>query len=81
MTGVEISEVDCFSADGPTDAFALQLRTGGLFVILVASAAGACLPLLSRDNHLPEVFILGQAFAGEIGTPSRCTSVRGKALS
>lgn len=81
MTGVEFSEANCFSADGATDAFALQLRIGGLFVILVASAAGACLPLLSRDNHLIKVFILGQAFAGEIVTSSHCTSVRGQALS
>ena len=67
MTGVEFPDTDCFAANGSTDAsdaFVTQLRIGGLFIILVASAVGAFLPLISRDNRLPKVYILGQAFAG-----------------
>ncbi|CAL8469946.1 g9488 [Coccomyxa elongata] len=69
MTGVEFSETNCFAANGFTvssDAFVTQLRIGGLFIILVASAVGAFLPLLSGDNRLPKVYVLGQAFAAGV---------------
>ena len=76
MTGVEFSKTSCTLADGASDgsdAFALQLRTGGLFIILVASAAGAYLPLLIRHGRLPRFFLFGQAFAGasfDLASPS-----------
>ncbi|BDA43961.1 Fe(2+) transport protein 1 [Coccomyxa sp. Obi] len=68
MTGAEFAETDCYAANGPTDdvTFATQLRVGGLFVILVASAIGAFIPLLSRNNRLPKVFVLGQTFAAGV---------------
>lgn len=69
MTGVQFSETDCFAANGSTDssdAFVTQLRIGGLFIILVASAVGAFLPLISGNSRLPKVYILGQAFAGAV---------------
>lgn len=69
MTGVEFSETDCFQSNASTDAvdtLATQLRIGGLFLILVASAVGAYLPFWSRNERFRKIFILGQAFAGAI---------------
>lgn len=46
------------------DASTFPLKIGGLFLILVASVVGALLPLFSRSNKLPTLYLLARAFAG-----------------
>lgn len=46
------------------DASRFPLKIGGLFLILVASLVGALLPLFSRSNKLPTLYLLARAFAG-----------------
>ncbi len=53
----------CLAA-GTADASLFPLKIGGLFLILFASLLGALLPLYSRNNRLPTLYLLAQAFAG-----------------
>ena len=53
----------CMTA-GAADAGAVPLKIGGLFLILIASLIGALLPLFSRSNKLPILYLLARAFAG-----------------
>ena len=51
-------------ATNAADASTSPLKIGGLFLIIVASLVGALLPLFSRSNKLPTLYLLARAFAG-----------------
>ena len=58
-----VPDTSCL-ASGEADASLFPLKIGGLFLILVASLLGALLPLFSRNNRLPTLYLLARAFAG-----------------
>lgn len=58
-----VPEASCL-ASAASDASLFPLKIGGLFLILVASLIGALLPLFSRNNGLPTLYLLARAFAG-----------------
>ena len=58
-----VPDASCL-ASGTADTSLFPLKIGGLFLILVASLLGALLPLFSRNNRLPTLYLLARAFAG-----------------
>ena len=53
------------SAAVSADSATFPLKIGGLFLILVTSLLGALLPLFSRSNKMPTLYLLARAFAGK----------------
>ena len=58
------ADSSCLGASS-VDSATFPLKIGGLFLILVTSLIGALLPLFSRSNRMPTLYLLARAFAGK----------------
>ena len=61
------ADSSCLGASS-MDSATFPLKIGGLFLILVTSLIGALLPLFSRSNRMPTLYLLARAFAGKSAT-------------